>query len=286
MSLRYAYICTNYNNAYFTRGAVASLVAADCPPVQIVVVDNASGADDVAALEQLTRDFPLVDLVLNPTNLGYFRGLNSGIAHARAKRTDVDYYVIGNNDLTFPADFGAQLGRAMPAHADCPVVSPNMITLDGHHQNPHVITGISRIREMIYDLYFTHPLLARAIRTAAAKTKGVTDRTDETQHETGQFIYQGHGSCYILTRRFFDLFDELWAPTFLFGEEYFLSRQLAEKGFRVYYEPGIVIRHHCNGAIGNMPSTKTWELGRDAHRVYRRYVKPWQKQGTPLVGKN
>jgi GT2 family glycosyltransferase len=283
--MNFAYICTNYNNTHFTRAAVGSLMNADNPPAQIVVVDNASRPEEIAALEAVARDYSLVKLVLNRTNIGYFSGLNVGIAHVRATRPDIAIMVVGNNDLSFPADFGTQMARILPGLQHCPVISPNMITLDGFHQNPHVITGLGRIRELIYDLYFASPLLARLIRFAAAKTKGLTDRADEEQHATGQYIYQGHGSCYILTPRFFELFDALWAPTFLFGEEYFLSRQLAEKDMQVYYEPGIVIHHHCNGAIKDMPSRQMWELGRDAHRVYRRYVKPWHKQGKPLAGK-
>jgi GT2 family glycosyltransferase len=284
--MSFAYICTNYNNTHFTRTAVESLLDADAPPEQIVVVDNASRPEEVAALKAIAHDYPIVDLVLNDHNVGYFPGLNIGISRSKSVRPSIDYLVIGNNDLSFPKNFGSQIALALPALQDCPVVSPNMITLDGLHQNPHVITGLSRVREVIYDLYFSSPLLARLIRFAAAKTKGITDRSDESHHATGQFIYQGHGSCYILTPRFFQLFDELWAPTFLFGEEYFLSRQLAEKGVQVYYEPSIAIRHHCNGAIQDMPSKKTWELGRDAHRVYRQYVKPWHKQGKPVPGRN
>lgn len=284
--MTFAYVCTNYNNSHFTGEAVASLLADNDASPYIVVVDNASRAEQVAELDAIVARFPQVEIIRNAENIGYFPGLNVGIAHVRATRPDIGVMVVGNNDLTFPGDFANRLASCLPALVDRPVVSPNMITLDGHHQNPHVISGLSRVRELIYDLYYTSPLLARLIRFAAAKTKSFTDRADERQHATGQFIYQGHGSCYILLPRFFDLFDALWAPTFLFGEEYFLSRQLADKGLQIYYEPGIVIRHHCNGAIQNMPSRRMWELGRDAHRVYRRYIKPWHKQGAPVRDSN
>jgi GT2 family glycosyltransferase len=283
--MTFAYVCTNYNNTHFTADAIASLIGRSDIEPHIVVVDNASRAEQVAELDAIVARYPQVEIIRNAENVGYFPGLNVGIAHVRATRPDIAIMVVGNNDLTFPSDFGTQMARVLPRLQHCPVISPNMITLDGLHQNPHVISGLSRVRELIYDLYFASPLLARLIRIAAAKTKGLTDRADEGQHATGQYIYQGHGSCYILTSRFFELFDELWAPTFLFGEEFFLSRQLAEKGMQVYYEPGIVIQHHCNGAIQNMPSKQMWELGRNAHRVYRRYVKPWHKQGKPLAGK-
>ena len=285
--MTFAYICTNYNNSHYTRVAVESLCQGSIQPEHIVIVDNASDATNVAELKALVAEFPNVELILNPDNSGYFPGLNLGILRMREVRPEIEYLVIGNNDLTFPENFANVLAEVMPENSHNPVVSPNMITLDGMHQNPHVISGISRKRELVYDLYYANYYLAQIIGKLAKLTRSVTDRHDEDQHEIAQYIYQGHGSCYILTPRFFQLFEKLWAPTFLMGEEYFLSKQLSDKGFQTYYEPRIVIQHHCNGAIQNVPSRKMWHVARDAHRVYRRYVKPWQKQAANVaVGEN
>lgn len=276
--MAYAYVCTNYNNAHYTADAVRSINAGSHPPAHIVVVDNRSEPDDVARLKEIARDHPNVDLVLNPENIGYFAGLNSGIARMKEIAPDVKTMVIGNNDLEFPESFGADLDRVVADAADRPVVSPYIETLDGVPQNPHVVNGISRSREMIYDLYYANYFVAKLIRSVARKTHGITNRSDEEGHATAQYIYQGHGSCYIMTPSFFEKFGSLWAPTFMMGEEYFLSRQLSELGYAVYYDPRVRIRHRCNGAIENVPARKMWKLARDAHHVYRRYVKPWHRQ--------
>ncbi|MEE2915777.1 hypothetical protein COA17_09460 [Sphingomonas ginsenosidimutans] len=276
--MKYAYVCTNYNNAHYTRDAVRTINGGTVPPARIVVVDNQSTPQDVTALRAIAAAHPNVELVLNPDNVGYFAGLNDGIARARALDPDVTTMVIGNNDLEFPADFGDRLAAVVADAADRPVVSPYIETLDGMPQNPHVVAGISRGRELVYDLYYANYHLAKLIRAMARRTAAVTDRHDEAGHATAQYIYQGHGSCYVLTPRFFAEFERLWAPTFMMGEEFFLSRQLGERGFMTYYDPRIRIRHRCNGAIENVPARKMWRLARDAHRVYRRYVKPWHRQ--------
>src|SRR5579859_5299248 len=72
---------------------------------------------------------------------------------------------------------------------------------------------------------------------------------------------------------FFRHFEELWAPTFLMHEEYFLSKQLSEKGFRVYYEPSIKVQHRCRGAMRTITGRKAWEAARSAQKVYRQHVK-------------
>ena len=272
--MRVGFVFTNYNNSGFTREAVRSI--SENPgwdPGCVVVVDNRSEAGDIEALRRIQADFPGIHLVLNAENVGYFRGLNLGIEHLTREHEDVEHVVVGNNDLEFPPGFleGMARNRAvLDAHA---VVSPDLVTLDGVHQNPHVVDAISRRREMVYDLYYANYWLAVLIRFVARVTRKVTERKDYDHHEVAREIYQGYGACYILGPRFFREFGRLWAPTFLMGEEYFLSKQLEEKGQKVYYEPAIQVRHHDHATMGKVPSRKMWEIARDAHKVYRQYVK-------------
>lgn len=274
--MRYGYVCTNYNGSELTVGAVESLMAGSQPPARIVVVDNVSTPQNQQILRELEQRFAAVTVVFNPQNVGYFPGLNVGIRRIREMEPDLDAMVVGNNDLVFPTDFGPVLAEALGRVGHNPVLSPDVLTLDGVHQNPHVIRPVSRAREILYDVYHSHYYLSVAVSWAARASKPFTDRPDETQHEVAQYIHQGHGSVYILTRAFFDLFEELYAPTFLFGEEYFLARQLEDKGLFTYYEPSIKIRHIYHATLHKLASRRTWEFSRDAHKVYRRYVRGWR----------
>jgi hypothetical protein len=198
--------------------------------------------------------------------------LDAGLRRLRDLHPAIDLVVAGNNDLVFPPEFVAQLEAKRAVWSEHAVVSPNIVTLDGVHQNPHVISGISWKRQIIYDLYHANYGLACAIRRAAGLSRRFTARGDEKQWAVPRAIHQGHGSCYILGPRFFREFRELWAPTFLLGEEYFLSRQLLDAGQQVYYEPGILVRHCCHAAIAKVPGRRMWEYSRIAHRLYRRHV--------------
>ena len=273
--MKLAYVCTNYNNSHFTEAAVQSLVnsAGDEVELKIVVVDNASRAESIAPLRKLAESHSCVDLILNSENAGYFRGLNDGIHHVRQHFPAFEHLVVGNNDLEFPIDFCRSVKARLDLLDRYPVISPDVVTLDGEHQNPHVIHSISKTRELGYDLYYANYVLALVLRWVASVTRGVSARGDEKQHRTAQSIYQGHGSCYLLGPVFFKHFTELWAPTFLMGEEYFLSKQLSDHGFSTFYEPSIAVTHHCHGSLQSLPSRRQWEFARDAHKVYRKYVK-------------
>lgn len=274
--MKLGYICTNYNNSHFTVDAVRSLVASGGGrhELHVVVVDNQSTAPNIETLQALAREFPsVVDLLLNERNVGYFPGLNCGIRRMRERHPEVQHLVIGNNDLQFPSDFCERVERNLGLLEQYAVVSPDIVTLDGEHQNPHVVSTVSRAREMVYDLYYSNYLLARLILWAARVSRSLTDRRDEQQHHTAQPIYQGHGSCYLIGPKFFRHFQEFWAPTFLMGEEYFLSKQLSDQGMQVWYDPAIALTHCCHGSLAALPGRRTWEFARLAHKEYRKYVK-------------
>lgn len=271
--MKIGYVCTNYNNSQFTCEAVKSLSASAGHDIRIAVVDNNSNKESVEELSRLAACHSNLDLILNPDNLGYFRGLNVGIVRLRQHHPDLDVIVVGNNDLTFPEDFGDSLVRKQDRLREYAVIAPNIITLDGVHQNPHVVRKISKSRELIYDLYYSNYWLAQIIKKMAELSAALTDRDDEALHAVAQPIYQGHGACYVLTPLFFRFFTELWAPTFLMGEEFFLSKQLSDRGLQKFYEPSIVVRHHCHAAVAKIPSKEMWRISREAHNTYRKHVR-------------
>ncbi len=270
--MKIGYVCTNYNNSAYTAKAVRTLKTGTRHEYAIAVVDNNSNPESVQQLRELAVEFPDIHLILNADNVGYFRGLNIGIRHVREQHPAVEWMVVGNNDLEFPVDFAEKLSEHTPRLREHAVVSPDVVTVEGEHQNPHVISGISPLRELTYDLYYANYYLGLAILKLAKLMPSLSERSDEEEWQTARLIYQGHGSCYLLGPRFFEQFTELWAPTFMMSEEYFLSKQLSDVGQRVYYEPAIQVVHHWHGSLENLPSKKRWSMARDAHREYRKHV--------------
>ena len=265
------YVCTNFNNSAITLGAVETLKKNKGHQIKVVVVDNASRDSEVEILLAAQNDdFIVLSL---KENVGYFAGLNAGIRYCKEHFPDYEWLAIGNNDLQFPVDFIDCLEKASDRLSQYAVISPDIVTLDGDHQNPHVISRISVIREIFYDIYYSNYLLGRLVHRLAKSTYVFTRRGDEKEWEQARPIYQGHGSLYILTPRFFTKFDELWAPTFLMSEEFFLSKQLSDQGEVVYYDPAIQVRHLWHATLSDVPSKARWEMAKQAHHVYRQYVK-------------
>lgn len=272
--MKVGFVFTNYNNSQYTRDVIHSIsLNANFNDSYIVIIDNKSELGDIEQLKNIEQDYPSVKIIYNNENSGYFKGLNIGIKYLREQYHEIQHIIIGNNDLFFPKDFKDMLYSKTSLFEQYPVVSPDLITLDGVHQNPHVIEKISKIREVIYDMYYSNYYLSLLIASLAKATKKLTDRKDEGQFEVAQTIHQGYGACYILGPVFFEKFNLLWAPTFLMGEEFFLSKQLEQKGMKVYYEPSIKVNHHDHATMEKLPSRKLWEICKKSHKVYREYMK-------------
>lgn len=275
--MKIGFVCTNYNNSSYTRAAIASLHAGGrWSDVRVVVVDNKSQDSDVASLKDVAREFPGVELVLHPDNVGYFPGLNIGIRHLRTKFPDIEHLVVGNNDLVFPENFVETVQRHREVFDTWAVVAPDLVTLDGVHQNPHVLHPISHTRKLIWDLYFLSYGTTVLIKHAARITRKFTIREENapgTQlHKTPGPIEQGYGACYLIGPAFFRHFSRLCAPTFMMQEEFFLYEQLKGIGQLTYYDPRFVVYHHGHATTDKLPSRRQWVISRKAHHVYKRYL--------------
>lgn len=275
--MRVGFVCTNYNNSTFTRGAIASLHAEGRrTDVVAVVVDNASREADVLALRATAADFPNVELLEGEQNIGYFRGLNRGIRHLRERFPRVRVMVVGNNDLEFPTGFIENVQRHAAVLDEWAVVAPDLVGPGGTHQNPHVIYPISRVRKAVWDLYYSSYGAAALVRLVARLTRRFTARPEHRPasvlHRAAGPISLGYGACYLLGPRFFANFPQLCAPTFLMQEEFFLAEQLKTIGQMPYYDPRFVVHHHHHATMGAMPGRKHWDISSASYRVYKRYL--------------
>jgi GT2 family glycosyltransferase len=273
MIKRSCFIFTNYNNSSFSKDVVKSIRSLDLKKdIKIILVDNASNNKQREELDKIKKVYKNVHIIYNNPNVGYFRGLNIGISYARANWPRYQYFIIGNNDLIFPKSFLKRLLDKKHLFLKYPVVSPNIITIDGIYQNPHVIKRISKVREFFYSLYHFNYVLARIIVKLAQLTIRISDRKDEEAHKVSQEIYQGYGACYILGPLFFKHFNQLWAPSFLMYEEFFLSKQLLDKGLKIYYEPSIGLTHAAHASTGKLSNKQMWLYSRQSYKIYREYI--------------
>lgn len=258
-------VVTNYNNSKLTIDLIESLSTQSYQSFKLCVVDCASSEDQKSKLrtciEQKDDRFVLLPLT---ENIGYFPGINEGLRFLGGVGA-LDCVVIGNNDLIFPSDFCSLVRSFFLQNPHQFVLAPDIMTLTGEHQNPHVRNRISAMREKIYDLYYSSYFVAFCIGFISRCLGRLSSRGDEDTFATAGFIEQGFGAVYVLGPKFFKSFDRLESPSFLYHEEAFLTTQLSRIGERVYYDPSIRVVHVCKGSTSALQSYDKWKIASKSH---------------------
>lgn len=271
--MRVAFVFVSYNNTKYTKDLVDSIKGMQGNEhYRIIIVDNNSCEGEKQALHDLISMQVNIEIMYSETNAGYFPGLNIGLKMLSQTNVDYDAIIIGNNDLIFPNQFLTQLKNKQYLLNKYSVIAPSIVDLDGNHQNPHVIKRVSKFREYIYDLYYSSFYLSRLIAKVSSLTRCVSDRSDESQFDKPQEIYQGFGACYILSKGFISKYKQLSMPCFMYHEELFLAHQLKEGGESIWYEPTIVVKHVGKASTGAMQSLHRWRVARDAHIESRKII--------------
>jgi GT2 family glycosyltransferase len=104
-------IVLNWNGIHYTVPCIKALKKQNYRDFEIVVVDNGSTKDNsVAVLKKIKG----VKLVLNPKNLGFAGGNNSGVKAASAS----EYIALLNNDTIVPKSWLKEMVAGMDAHPE------------------------------------------------------------------------------------------------------------------------------------------------------------------------
>jgi GT2 family glycosyltransferase len=90
-------IVVGWDNFELTRRCLNSVQQGSVPALQITYVDNGSRA---AGLIDFLRDYPRVNIIALPTNHGFVRGVNLGLACALFSKAP--YVLLLNNDAWVP----------------------------------------------------------------------------------------------------------------------------------------------------------------------------------------
>jgi GT2 family glycosyltransferase len=263
-----AFICVNYNNSKITLEYILNVIKIkQNHRVKIIVVDNASDIKDVNQLETDIENLKTnaVLLLKSEHNLGYFKGLNLGIKCALDNGYN-QFQVIGNNDLEFYNDFLDVLERIEIKDYEL-ILAPDVITIEGIHENPHVINKMSFLRKLKSEIYFSNYYLAKLITRFYSSERKPKSFDSERKH-----IYMGIGALYVLTPNFFLNFDKLWDDVFLYGEEAILAGQICSVAGKIVYEPMLKCNHNESATTSKMETKYKYKIIQSSYKIYKKYL--------------
>jgi N-acetylglucosaminyl-diphospho-decaprenol L-rhamnosyltransferase len=251
-------VIVNYRQGDLLLACLESVFrTADALPVEVIVVDNASG-DDTATV--VAGRFPRVRLVLNDRNLGFARATNQGLALGTAPLC-----LWLNPDTVVQPGALQELVRFFHAHPDAAAVGPRMIGPDGELQYscrafPTLGTGLFTRYSLLRRLWPGNPVSARYLLSG-------------WDHAGVREVDWISGSCLLTSRDVLRRVGPLDEAYFLFNEDVDWCRRAADAGLRVYYDPAAVVVHHIGASKARLPAWLVVERHRGMFRYYRKHMR-------------
>jgi GT2 family glycosyltransferase/glycosyltransferase involved in cell wall biosynthesis len=237
-------VVVNYKGAGDTVACLEGIRALDWPAasVEVVVVDNHSGGDDVARIRAAAPDARVVEA---GRNLGFAGGCNLGVRHSAG-----EFLAFVNNDARPEPEF---LSAAVEAFADPTVAAVAAKVVDWSGERVDYVGS--------------------ALSWYGQGFKVEVGAVDDGRFDEVRDVLFGTGSALVVRRSAFEQvggFDERY---FMFFEDVDLGWRLWLAGHRVRYVPRALVRHRHHASMSTLG--QWWEqylLERNAlYTIYKNY---------------
>lgn len=267
--MKFSLVSVNFNNTDATINMLNSLIDGWSYVSKIVIVDNDSEVEEFSKLKKYEKKIcsEKLSIVKAGSNLGYFGGLNYGLSQLNEKKST--YTIICNNDVVFNKVFFRVLEKLSVAD-EVYAVCPSVRTIDGVYQNPSMVTKPSKLRTRFYRLYYSNYFLGLML-LKMWRCFGLGADSRKIKDIKQKEIFIGIGAIYILMPPFFHHNKALNYPAFLYGEEAFLSMQIAKTGGKQLYYPELEVIHEESVATSKLPKKDKYKMTKASYRLYRGY---------------
>jgi N-acetylglucosaminyl-diphospho-decaprenol L-rhamnosyltransferase len=236
-------------------GRARSQLPASAVEPDVVVVDNASRDDTV---ERIRREAPWVRLVVSPRNVGFAAACNVGVAHVGS----ADLIVLLNPDVEVRSDFLARLSRlAWPPG----VAARGPAVFDEHGRVEQSARGFPRART---------GLLGRSSLLARLRPRSGLLRADlrADPHVGPQVVDWVSGACLIAPTARLREVGPLDEGYFMYWEDADWCLRANRLGYRVLYDPSLVVTHRQGTSSAQRPVATTIAFHRSAFRYWRLHL--------------
>ncbi|MBO5548230.1 MAG: glycosyltransferase family 2 protein [Prevotella sp.] len=237
-------ITINYNGLKDTCELLETLPLED-NSLEVIVVDNASTADEATIIEQR---YPMVKVIRSSQNLGFAGGNNLGIQAARG-----NYLLFINNDTILrpqASDIKPLIDR-LESSDKIGAVCPKIRFSWDHH--PIQFAGYT-------------PLSPITMRN---RSIGFGE-DDHGQYDTPHPTPYAHGAAMMVKREAIDKAGLMPECYFLYYEELDWSMMIRRAGYDIWYEPACTIYHKESQATGQASALRTYYITRNRLLFVRR----------------
>jgi len=208
-------------------------------PLEIIVVDNASGDDSVALLS--TR--PGIRLIENRENLGLSRAVNQGLRAAGG-----EFLLVLNPDILVKPGSLDALADFLEAHPQAGMAGSKLLNEDGSLQHS------CRSFYTLWTIILRRTPLGRLFRNSKAIRHHLMLDFD---HESSRRVDWILGACMMTRRRALADVGGMDERFFLYFEDVDWCYRMAARGWEVWYAPDSVMTHLYRRASARSPFSRS-----------------------------
>lgn len=229
--LTHSFVVTVYNAPQDVALCLRSLEKSlDFTQIELVLVDDASGAETALILDAFAEKYPQVKLIRHKQNMGYLHSVNDGITACSH-----DIVTLLNSDAYIPADFVPRVLDCFLSDKNIGVASPVLA-----HGTP-----------------FSVPLTLKFSQQYDSSEVAVLTEKKNEQARSIKPLYPDivfpDGACLNVRRECFEkigLFDEKFSPGY-FEERDFCMRAVTA-GYRTVFIDNLYVYHKSHASFGKI----------------------------------
>lgn len=249
-NMKIAFVILHYQNIDVTIDCVEHLKKLqEIEKHNIIIVDNASPNESGNVLSDMYKNDINIICLQSDKNGGFAYGNNMGYEYAR-NNIHADIIIAMNSDVNIEDNvFIINLLNYAKTHSEICIVSPDIVTKNGFHQNPYLQKAISTqvqkkiiLKKQIGRYLYSIPLLGEILTNRKSVTEFQPYHREKVLFSVKDIV--PHGACVIYLPKW--VYAETRAfikGTFLFVEEELLFDYCNFKNYDIIYEPQFVVFH-------------------------------------------
>ena len=250
-------VIVSYNARADLERCLASLTA-DPPamPHDVIVVDNASSDDSVAAVR---RGWPEIRVIVQASNGGFAQANNAGI-----RATEGDLILLLNSDTIVPAGAIDRLAARLLAVPGAAAAGPRLVDDEGRVEISFgaMISPVAELRQKVRGA-----LYARRVAAIVARVEAASSRE--------QFVDWVSGACLLVRRPEAEAAGLLDERFFLYTEDVDFCAALRARGGRILFTPAAQITHRRGRSRASAPDAMNPAYRQSQLAFYQKHHPRW-----------
>ena len=221
----------NYKTYEKTIECIDSIRETTKMPYKVFLLDNASPNESAEMLKKEYCDSNDVELILSDTNRGYAKGNNTCID--KMVECGCDYGVISNNDIICKQNTIDALIDDLRYSENFIAVGPRIQLPNGEYQKSVIVNKYGKLEYLRKSTYL-YNFHKRIIEKEKREVEKINCFSKVSWVSGAFFAFDVKKMIQI------NKFDP---ETFLFFEEYILSKKASDKGYLIGYDPNVEVVH-------------------------------------------